>query len=172
MSNLQLWGGGLTVVGLSPVLTSRAIIDDADATHTPCWGRVFSISAQPMGLLPSSFRVTLWSRTATWHWNVHHFPSYMPSGKKWKSKSVGFTSGKYNLDVSGCTCSLFKYITQQRDLWWHHWEQYRCCEGIGARYYGSGGTTQSFDSHRLFLKLCDQEAKTPSFDSVYSLFPA
>jgi len=32
--------------------------------------------------------------------------------------------------------------------------------------------TQSFDFHCLFLKLCDQEARAPSFEYVYSLFPA
>lgn len=141
-----------------------------------CWHYAYAllgkgVSAQPMGLLHTSFRVTLWSVTATWHWNVHRFLSYVSTGKKWKSKSVGFTSGKCNLDMPDWTCSLFRYITQQRDFWWHQWEQFKCCGGIGTHCCGSGGMTQSFDFHHLFLKLCDQEARAP-FNYVYSLFPA
>lgn len=82
MSNLQLWGGGLTFVGLSPVLTSGPIIDEADTTHTPCWGRVFRISAQQIHLLHSSFGVMIWIVTATWLWTVQCFPLYMPIGKR------------------------------------------------------------------------------------------
>lgn len=85
MSNLQLWGGGLTFVGLCPVLTSGAIIDEADTTHTPhtpCWGRVFRISTQQIHLLHPSFGVMLWIVTATWHWSVQCFPLYMPTGKR------------------------------------------------------------------------------------------
>lgn len=59
MSNSQLGGGSLTVVGLSPLITSGAVIGDADTTHMPSWGREFRTSTQPVGFLPCSFRVTL-----------------------------------------------------------------------------------------------------------------
>lgn len=154
MSNSQLGGGSLTVVGLSPLITSGAgdAPGDADTTHMPSWGREFRTFTQPVGFLPCSFRVTLWSVTATWQWNVHHLPSDMPSGKKWESKAAGFASGKYHLDMSGRACFLFQYVTQQRGFWWHWWGQSTWCGGTGTQYCGRGGMTESFDVHRLFLK--------------------
>lgn len=65
--------------------------------------------------------------------------------KNKKSKSMGFPSGKFKLDISGCMCSLFKYVIQQRDFWWHWWEQDRCCGRTGTHSYGGIGMTQLCD---------------------------
>lgn len=165
MSNLQLWGGGLTVVGLSPVLTSGAIIDDADSTHTPCWGRVFSVSAQQMGLLRSSLRVMLWIITAMWHRNVHPSPSYMPTrknntNKKGRVSLWGFPSGKFNLDISGCMCSLFKNSTEIPG-------------DPGASRIGVVGELVLIPMVALGDPIVwFPEVRTPSFDYTYSLLPA
>lgn len=85
MSNLQLRGGGLTVVvGLSPVLPPGAIIGDADTPRTPCWGQVVGVPAQPVGFTPVLRQSDALKHDSHVTWNVHRPPSDAPAGKKKK----------------------------------------------------------------------------------------
>lgn len=144
----------------SPVLTSRAVADDADTTQGPL-GRAVRISAGSLGSLPPS------CRGATGDSATCPPPFTLPSGEEWESKLCELSSGKYNLDTSGWMCSLFKYITQ-RDFWWPQPEQHRWGEEPPS-HCGSAGMTLLFDFHPLVLKLCDQAAKL-SFGYSSSVF--
>lgn len=67
------------------------------------------------------------------------------------------TSGKYPLDVLGCKLP-FQICYPAKKISVGPGES-----STGVVLQGSAGMTQSFHFHRLFLKLCGQEAKS-SFD--------